>query len=85
VLEIKIDLVPMGQEEGRKQIENMFIANVGHAYGSTFKYKAWIRDPRFLKTPAQKEKHCIATVLHDQNESAWKLVQEVLDNRINGK
>lgn len=84
MLEIKIDLVPFGQEEGRKQIHNLFIGNVGKAYGSTFKYKAWKRDPRFLKNDSEKEKHCLATVLHDQNESAWMLLKEVLE-ATNGK
>lgn len=52
MLEIKIDLVPFGREEGRKTIGSVFIANVGTLQDAgtdkLCRYHAWLSVPSHM-------------------------------------
>lgn len=49
MLHVKIDIVPFGEEEGREQIKELYIANVGRVDGDVCKYDVYLKDPRFMK------------------------------------
>jgi hypothetical protein len=60
MLEVRIDLVPFGQESSRQTIDSIFIANIGPTVGPRGKelsgtwrmYQVTLLDPRF---PANKD------------------------------
>lgn len=56
MIHLKIDLVPVGHEEGREQISEFYIHNVGRLEGDLCKYKICKKDPRF---PANKKQETV--------------------------
>lgn len=46
MLHVKIDLVPFGQEDGRRQISEIFIGNFGKLQSGEYRYAVYRKDPR---------------------------------------
>lgn len=67
MIHVKIDLVPFGQEEGRKTISDLFICNEGDGGGGWHMYGVYKKDPRF-------KRESLATVPHRREEGCDKLV-----------
>jgi len=73
MLEVKIDLVPFGREEGRQTIAALFIWNVGRIEDDLCEYLASEVDPRNLKYAKNKP----VMVRHHRSDGAWALVEAV--------
>lgn len=58
MLHVKIDLVPFGHEDNRKQISEIFIANVGVNGDGSVNYYVWKKDPRFPANPRKPDAKC---------------------------
>lgn len=77
MLHIKVDLIPQGNESERRQINEVWIANIGQkgsarAMGSTYWYGVFLRHPREQGgIPDYK-------VRHDRNKSVWMLLRLAL-------
>jgi hypothetical protein len=74
MLHMKIDIVPFGQEEGRRKIYELFIVNTGAiaAQPGWANYEIYLTDPRFMKTPRIAD----AYTRHLRSNGAEHLVQQ---------
>jgi hypothetical protein len=75
MLHVKIDLVPFGQEEGRRQILDLYIANVGRISPIHHEYHVWCEDPRGV----QPRPEPLVSVDHMRDDGAWILVKKCIE------
>lgn len=79
MLEVKIDLLPFGKEDGRRTIENLYIWNIGcigeNEQGKLCEYMAAKMDPR---TEGKMAQGVPVKVQHYREDGAWVLVDKVL-------
>lgn len=75
MLHIKIDLVPFGEEAQRKQIQELFIANMGRISPIHYEYYVWTEDPR----DKQPRPEPLVSVDHHRDDGAWILVKKALE------
>lgn len=71
MLHVKIDLVPFGQDNDRRQISEIYIGNVGYATKGKTKYHVYLEDPR--KGPV-RQVIPDAVALHKREDGAEVLV-----------
>ena len=46
MIHVKVDLVPFGEEDGRRQISEIYIGNIGQEMAGKCRYAVYLEDPR---------------------------------------
>lgn len=70
MLRVTIELVPFGEEDRKKKIGEMVIANTGGNHEGGFSYQGWTSADGFSKTPIRFGK----VENHDRNQNVWELI-----------
>lgn len=81
MLEVKIDLLPFGQDAGRATIDNLYIANLGlvgfdDKDNKICRYGAWKTDPRVKRGKKRRDPDVV--VDHTRANGAIYLVHLIL-------
>ena len=75
MLHVKVDLVPFGQEDGRRQILELYIANMGRISPIHYEYHVWTEDPRGKELRPEPA----VAVDHSRDDGAWILVKKCIE------
>lgn len=83
MLEVKINLIPLGRESDKKNIKTIFIVNkgLGVGKGKFTEYYVCEKDPRLNKRASKNNKRF--TFFHQRQEGAYECVRLAL-NAIQG-
>jgi hypothetical protein len=74
MIHVKCDLLPLGHEEGKKQISELFIANVGCDAKGFTSYRVWLNDPRLPANPKNPDAVC----KHKRSDGCLILVMKAI-------
>lgn len=83
MLEIKIDLIPFGDDDDAYTIERFYIVNEAHLGGSMRRYGVYFDDPRDVSGKERiRVAPRVAIVDHDRSKSAMLLVKLALEKLV---